>query len=180
MKTNQSVEFMKKLKSRNSGKKEESETKLYRLTNYHNINKDVLNNQTFHNTSNDNEILLTEFMNNRVKTSKATHKKNTNNNLMKAIKFSSSKKGINTKEVISHNKSINYNNNFLKNTKCVLKNNKSNNSFIRKVEARSNNISPIDSSFTNKQIKTKKDQILNHFTKKNEVLETENNGNDFI
>ena len=146
---NNSVEFRKILKSRNSGKIDELETRLNKLTNY-TINKDLHNNKTYHNTSCENEILLTELINNRIKSEKKMHKKTMSNNFTKTIKFSTPKKAINGKEVMIKNKSIN--NNSLLKIKSALKNNKSINCIMGKVEARSNNVSPINTSFTKKKI----------------------------
>ena len=171
---NQSIDFKKILKSRNEGKIGEYDLNVNKLTNYA-LNKEILINKTFHNISNNNEILMTEFMNSRLKADQKTHKKTMSSNFMKTIKFSP-KKTLNTKEVVAQNKPINNSNYLLKNTKCVLKNNKSLQNIIRKVGARSNNVSPINTSFTNKQKMTHQNLLKISFINKNDVKEAEKDG----
>jgi hypothetical protein len=95
---------------------------------------------------------------------------------MKIIKFSPSKKVVNSRESFNLGNKSALHNDFLKNAKCVLKNNKSINHILKKVEARSNNISPINSSFTGNRKVIKKHETKSNFFPKQELLETEKDG----
>jgi hypothetical protein len=168
---NLSVECKKMMKSRNPRKMEELETRINKITNKNLNHKELFANKTFFHVSNDFEQFASDQ---KLKTNKnATHKKTFSNNIMKSIKFSPPKKAI-LKEHLAFNKS-HLNTDFLKNSKFALKNNKSINHFIKKAEARSNNISPINTSFTNKQVILKKKDRKN-LDRLKDILETENDG----
>lgn len=170
---NHSHEHKKVLKSRNSGKIEEFDTKTHKFTNVYTITKEKKVNKTFYNTSHDQDILLTDIKANIIK--KPLHTKTKSNNYLKLLKFSPPKKGLRHERETpnSINKSGN-SNDFLKNAKCVLKNNKSINHILKKVEARSNNISPINSSFSGLKKALKKQETKSNFYHKNE-FESEKN-----
>ena len=176
---NQSIEIRKMLKSRNSGKVyEEFESKLSKMTHVHLNQKDKVANKTFFNNSNENENLLTE-MHNRNQNNNKIHKKTLSTNYTKIMKISPPKIIFANKENLTKNKSITQND-FLKKNQLNLKTNKSINHLIRNVEIRSNNVSPINSSFTKKQIQSVKATKINNFVGKNEILETEKDSNHIM
>ena len=165
---NISIEHKKMLKSRNVGKIDEFDTKINKMTHLNFQNKELYVNKTFFNASNefDNFAFETKKIQNNL------HKKTFSNNLMKGMRFSPPKK-VNIKESSAFNKSIVQNCELLKNAKNILKNNKSLNHIIKKVQARSNNVSPINTSFNKKQ--NKKTEYRPQIKKK-EILETDKDG----
>ena len=166
---NLSIECKKIMKSRNPRKMEELETRINKITTSNLQNKELFANKTFFHVSNDFEQFASDQ---KIKANKnVIHKKTFSNNIMKSLKFSPPKKP-NLKENNVFNKS-HINTDFLKNAKFALKNNKSINHFIKKVEARSNNISPINTSFNNKHIIVKKKEKKSKDHLK-DILETEN------
>ena len=175
---NQTMEIRKMLKSRNQEKVyEELESKLNKMTNLQLNQKDKFTNKTFYTNSNDNDNLLTDFMNNKNLSNNKMHKKNLSSNYSKIMKTSTPNipSGIVLKD-FTKNKSNNIQNDFLKKNQLNLKTNKSVNNFVRIMEARSNNVSPFNSSFSKNRVTVKATKI-NNFVGKNEILETEKDSN---
>lgn len=174
---NQSVEIRKMLKGCNSVKVcEELDAKFNKNTNFQ-FNQNDIANKTFVNNSNDHENLFTDFINSRNLNNNTNLKKNSSINYTTKLKMSPQKKTLISKENLSKNKSFNIQNEFLKKNNFTLKNNKSINHIVRNVEARSNNISPICSSFAKKQILNVKTAKINNLVGRNEIFETEKDSN---
>ena len=164
---NHSLEYKNIIKSRNASKLDHLETKFSRFTNNPLMKEITNNNKTFHNISNDNEFLLTELFKNKVQTNKNIDKL-ISNNIIKAIKHSSTNKNLNKKEA---NK-----NNFLKDSRSIIKKNKSIHAIIRNVEARSINVSPINSSFTIKEKSIKKSMLKSNYQTRNDTFNGDKDG----